>query len=84
MGAHHEYGYSADVEAFFVSTGKRFRVAKTNGWAISLAESCDLPPGTEGDLLIIVDGNARSQRVVLPDGVEAGQTTVKYMVAAPF
>ena len=84
MGTRHEIGYSADVEAFFVTAGKRIRVAKTNGSALSLAESCELPPGTEGDLLIIVDGNARSQRVLLPEGVERGQTTVKYMVAAPF
>lgn len=84
MGIRHEYGYSADVEAFFVAAGACFRVAKTNGWAISLAESCELPPGIEGELLIIVDGNARSQRVVLPEGVEPGQTTVKYTVAAPF
>jgi hypothetical protein len=33
---------------------------------------------------ILIDGNAHSQRVVLPEGVEPGQTTVKYEIAAPF
>ncbi|HEV7222094.1 MAG TPA: hypothetical protein VGN42_05290 [Pirellulales bacterium] len=84
MGTRHESGYSADVEAFFVTAGKRIRVAKTSHVELSIAESCELPPGTEGDLLIIVEGNARSQRVLLPEGVEPGQTRVKYEVAAPF
>lgn len=84
MGIHHRYGYSAEVEAFFVVAGERFRVAKTNHEQISSNEWCNIPPGTEGDLLVIIDGNARSRRVVLPEGVEPGQTTVKYTVAAPF
>jgi len=84
MGIRHQYGYSAEVEAFFVAAGARYRVAKTNGAAFSLAESCELPPRTEGDLLVIIDGSASSRRIVLPDGVEQEQTTVKYTVATPF
>ena len=84
MGIRHESGYSADVEAFFVAAGQRIRVAKTSHVEISFADSCELPPGIEGDLLIIIDGNPSSQRVLLPEGVEPGQTTVKYEVAAPF
>jgi len=59
-------------------------VAKTSHVEISFAESCELPPGIDGDLLIIIDGNARSQRVLMPESVEQGQTKVKYQVAAPF
>ncbi|HVX60225.1 MAG TPA: hypothetical protein VHC19_06485 [Pirellulales bacterium] len=84
MGIRHEYGYSAEVEGFFVTKEKRIRLAKTNGSAFVLAEPCELPPGIEGDLLVIIDGNAHSQRVVLPNGVERGQTAVNYALAAPF
>ncbi len=56
MGIRHEYGYSADVEGFFVTDSKRFRLAKTNDATLVLAEPCELPPGIEGELLIIVDG----------------------------
>ncbi|HUY91539.1 MAG TPA: hypothetical protein VMV10_22555 [Pirellulales bacterium] len=84
MGIHHEYGYSADVEGFFVIRGNRVRLAKTNGRTFVLAEPCELPPGSEGDLLTIVDGKANSRRVLIPEGVCQGQTIVKYVVAAPF
>jgi hypothetical protein len=84
MGIYHENGYSADVEGFFVIRGNRVRLAKTNGYTFVLAESCELPPGAEGELLTVVDGNSNSRRVVLPDGVLRGQTLVKYEVAAPF
>jgi hypothetical protein len=84
MGTYHEYGYSAEVEGFFVIRGSRVRLAKTNGCTFVLAESCELPPGAEGELLTVVDGKANSRRVVLPDGVLSGQTLVKYLVAAPF
>lgn len=84
MGTYHEYGYSADVEGFFVIRGERVRLAKTNGRTFVLAEPCELPPGAEGDLLTIVDGESNSRRVVLPEGVCQGQTVVKYLVAAPF
>jgi hypothetical protein len=82
MGTHYEYGYSADVEGFFVTAGERIRLAKTNGCTFVLAELCELPPGAEGDLLVIVDGKADSRRVMLPEGVAQGQTLVKYKVTA--
>ncbi|HZZ27009.1 MAG TPA: hypothetical protein VFE46_03300 [Pirellulales bacterium] len=85
MGIYHKDGYSAEVEGFFVVTKElRFRLAKSNGCTFVLAESCELPPGTEGDLLVIVDGKKDSRRVVLRKGVSIGQTTVEYEVVAPF
>lgn len=77
-------GYSAHVEGFLVLDGRRIRVAKTNGETITLAEACELPPGTEGDLLIIIDGDADSKRIELPDGVALGQRAVRYQHAVPF
>jgi hypothetical protein len=84
MGIHHETGYSADVEGFFVVNGERVRIAKSNGSTFVLAEPCELPPNTEGDLLTIIDGNRDSRRIELPYGVIAGQTTVDYRELAPF
>lgn len=84
MEIRHEHGYSADVESFFVTDGNRFRLAKSNDATLVLAEPCELPPGIEGELLIIVDGRANSQRIVLPEGVGQGQTSICYSVVAPF
>ena len=84
MGTHHEDGYSADVEGFLVVDDQRIRLAKTNGSTFALAESCELAPGTVGDLLTIVDGQESSRLVKLPAGVTQGQTVVVYTVAAPF
>ena len=84
MGAHHEDGYSADVEGLLVVNGRRTRLAKTNGNTFALAESCELAPGTVGDLLTIVDGKESSRLVRLPAGISRGQTMVVYTVSAPF
>ena len=84
MGIHRDNGYSASVEAFLVIGGTRFALAKTNGEEFYLAESCEAPPNTDADMLIIIDGTTDSQRVTLPDGVVMGQTRVRYEVAVPF
>lgn len=62
----------------------RFRLAKTNGLTFVLNEDCELAPGTEADLLIIVDGSEESKRVELPDGVPLGRRCVRYRHVAPF
>jgi hypothetical protein len=80
MGIHHKDGYSASVEGFLVVGVERFRLAKTNGQTITLAESCELSPGTECELLVIVDGNASARCVRLPEGVTMGQSVIKYEV----
>jgi hypothetical protein len=84
MGVHHKDGYSADVEGFLVVGDARFRLAKTNDRAFTLAEPCELPPGASGEILIIVDGDPSSQLVEMPSGICAGQSIVEYKVAAPF
>jgi hypothetical protein len=84
MGVHHEDGYSASVEGYFVVGERRIRLAKTNGSAFVLAESCELAPGTAGELVVIVDGEENVRSVAVVDGVVAGQTVVEYKVTAPF
>ena len=84
MGRQYEDGYSADVEGFLVVGSSRFRLAKTNGCTLVLAESCELAPGTAGEIVLVIDGNASSRLVVLPDGVPKGQNVASYTVTAPF
>jgi len=84
MGIHHEHGYSAEVEGFFICEHARIKLAKTNGRTFTVAEPCEFVPGTQGDLMTIVDGKKSSRRVIIDDGVVLGQTMVGYRVAAPF
>ncbi len=85
MGIHRENGYSATIEAFFaISSTEHIRVAKTNGRTFVVAEPCELLPGTIGDLIVIVDGRQTSKRIVLPNGVRAGEVVVDYKIEAPF
>jgi hypothetical protein len=84
MGVHHEDGYSASVEGYFVIAGRRIRLAKTNGSTFVVAESCELAPGTSGEIVVIVDGEENVRSVAIVNGVVAGQTVVEYEVTAPF
>jgi hypothetical protein len=85
MGIHRENGgYSASVEGFLVVSNARICLAKTNGSTLTLAEPCELLPGTSASLLVIVDGEKDSRQITLPDGAIHGQTVVRYEVEAPF
>ena len=84
MGVHRENGYSASIEAFLIIDGHRFALAKTNEAEFYLAESCESPPNTDAEMLIVIDGASDTQRVTLPDGIVLGQCCVRYEVAVPF
>lgn len=84
MGIVREFGYSASVEGFLVLKGERLRLAKTNGCTFVLADSRDLPPGTTGELVVIVDGRPDTKSVRLPDGATKETPIVRYEVEAPF
>jgi len=84
MGIQRDNGYSASVEAFLVIGEQHFSVAKTGRDAVVLAEPCALPPGTEGELVMIVDGHRESRAVVLDDGAINGRREVRYSLAVPF
>jgi hypothetical protein len=77
-------GYSATIEGFLVIRDARIRLAKTNGSTFTLAEPCELSPGTSASLLVIVDGQSDSRQIKLPDGAVHGQMVVRYEVEAPF
>jgi hypothetical protein len=84
MGIQRENGYSATVEAFLVVGEQHLSVAKTGRDAVVLAEPCELSPGTEGELVMIVDGHRESRPVVLDDGAVSGRREVRYSVAVLF
>jgi hypothetical protein len=80
MGIARENGYSARVEGFLVAGGHRYRLAKTGGGDLVLSEPCcELLPGTVAELLIIVDGDAVSKPITLPDGIALGQHLARYL-----
>jgi hypothetical protein len=83
MGIQRENGYSASVEAFLVLGEQHISVAKTGRDTVTLVEPCDLPPGTEGELVMIVDGHRESRAVVLDDGANRERREVRYSVAVP-
>ncbi len=84
MGIQRENGYSAFVEAFLVVGDQRIRIAKTGAGTVTLAEPCELAPGTQGRLIVSVDGNEDAQSVVLDDGAIRDRHLVRYSMAAPF
>jgi len=86
MGIHREGGYSANVEGYIVVDGFRMRLAKSNGTTLVLNQPCDvaIPPRTDAELVIIVDGNKDSKRIVLTKGVNLGQRAVPYEEPVPF
>jgi hypothetical protein len=83
MGIQRENGYSASVEAFLVIGEQRLKVAKTGRDSVVLVEPCELPLGTECELVTFVDGRRNSRSVVLDDGASLGQREVRYSVAVP-
>ena len=84
MGIARENGYSARVEGFLVVGADRYRLAKTSGVDLVLADpSCSLGPGTSAELLIIVDDDAVSKPITLPDGILRGQQLVRYLRTTP-
>jgi len=84
MGIPRENGYSATICAFFRFNGHNVRLAKTNGCTFVVAEPAQFAPGTQGELVVIVDGREHSRLVSLPNGIWPGDTKVPYEVIAPF
>ncbi|BBO30835.1 hypothetical protein [Lacipirellula parvula] len=84
MGIQRDNGYSATVQAFLAVGESMIRLAKTGRTTLTFAEACELPPGTEGELVVCVDGHRDTRGVVLLDGLTLGQRVAAYAVTAPF
>ncbi len=80
MGIDRGDGYSATVEAYIAVNGLQIPRAKTDGESFYLAEPSEVTvlPGTELDLIIIVDGDVDSRPIVLTEGITPGQSRVHY------
>ncbi len=84
MGDQRDSGYSANVESYLVVGQSRFRLARTNGITLTLAEDCQLPAGLLAEMHISVDGDPWVRTIQLPNGVAPGQRKVRYREVAPF
>jgi hypothetical protein len=84
MGIRRETGYSAAVFAYMRVGNQRLRIAKMNREFLTLAEPCELAPGTEAELHVIVDRKKSSRTILLNDGIASDQREVRYSVLAPF
>ena len=77
-------GHSAKVSAFLTVGSNRIQVAKINRHYLTLADTCELAPKTEAQLIIIIDEKKSTQMILLSDGVGGSQRQVRYSVLAPF
>ncbi|MDX1961549.1 MAG: hypothetical protein SFX18_00260 [Pirellulales bacterium] len=84
MGIQRENGYSAQVSAYFKTNGCQISIAKTSHKDFFVAEECEFPPGTIGNLVVTVDDHSKSRQIELPQGIARGQVCVEYRVLAPF
>jgi hypothetical protein len=84
MGIQRENGYSASVEAFLAVGDLLIRVARTSRDFLTLSQPCEFPPGTEGELVVSVDGHREARGITLNEGVAQGQRVVPYRVTVPF
>ena len=58
--------------------GRILDVGQVGHKFLVLAEPCDVPPGTEGELVVTVDDKETVQRVVLYDGIRHAATVVPF------
>ncbi len=80
MGKHwKDGGYSAEVAIRLQIGDKALRIAQIGPNSFILRDHCEFPPGTEGTIVITVDGNEREVHAFLQNGVVHGQAEVQYI-----
>jgi hypothetical protein len=84
MGIQRENGYSSSVKAFLAIKDRRIRIAKVGKGTLTFARPVELPPGTEGTMVVSVDDHRTTRKVSLDDGACFGQRTVRYRELVPF
>jgi hypothetical protein len=72
-------GYSSDVAGCLRVGERSFRIAQTGPNSFILRDPCELPPGTEGTIVISVDGDEREIHAFLQNGVAIGCSEVQYI-----
>jgi hypothetical protein len=79
MGIQWKDGYSAQVEIYLVVGDQKLDVAQVGpGWFI-LQEPNALPPETEAELVITVDGRETRRHVFIHDGALVDAKEVAYI-----
>ena len=80
MGQHWgDGGYSAEVEVYLKVDDKKLRIARIGPSSFCLREPCEYPPGTEGTIVIKVDGREREVHAFLQNGIVNGLPEVQYI-----
>ena len=72
-------GYSTDVDLYLQVGERKLRIAQIGPDAFILRDECEFPPGTEGTIVIKVDGDERKIHAFLQNGVVRGATEVQYI-----
>jgi hypothetical protein len=80
MGQHwKDGGYSSDVSIQLRVADKALRIAQIGPKSFILRDTCEFPPGTEGTIVITVDGDERKIHAFLQNGVTNGTREVQYI-----
>ena len=58
--------------------GRILDVGQVGHKFLILTEPCELPPGTEGELVVTVDGKETERRVILYDGARTDSGVVGF------
>ncbi|MBI3463007.1 MAG: hypothetical protein HY000_08095 [Planctomycetes bacterium] len=70
-------GYSAKIDLQLLVNGQALDVAQVGPSRCVLTQPVDLPPGTEGEFILTVDGHDRRWHVLLLDGAAADNPVVR-------
>jgi hypothetical protein len=78
MIARPPHDYSATVDLRLRVNGRILDVGQVGHKFLILAEPCEVPPGTEADLIVTVDGKETVQRVELHEGITRHSNLVSF------
>jgi hypothetical protein len=79
MGNAWQDGYSAHVDLYLLIDGEQIGVSQVGpGWFI-LQDDRHLPPGSEGELVVAIDGSEKRQHVFLHHGASGRGIEVAYI-----
>jgi hypothetical protein len=61
--------YSVNIAGRLVVDGKILAIGQICGRHLVVIDDCDLPPGTEAQLIVTVDGREKVSHILLPHGL---------------
>lgn len=78
MIARQPHDYSATVDLRLRVNGRILDVGQVGHKFLILAEASEVPPGTEAELVITVDGKESVRRVVLQEGIASHSNVIRF------